>query len=202
MKKSMVYFVLYVVLITELLIVITERDELEEKEHAVRDKMLQSIAESYKAPLLLAIPNKSTDYNIGNKENPYAAVIFTPVGLVSDEEKKSVEFFVTLAPGSKTPAGWPSGGVTTKQGNDKFWLEQNGDGNARFMGEYTAEGDYSFRVFCQVERQFPGYLPDYLLEELKHMVGEQHIAKSPTEDFKVSAKRQGGVVRKGAEIVF
>ena len=46
-NKNVVYFVLYIVILTELLIVITERDELEEVEHQIRDKMLTTLAKMY-----------------------------------------------------------------------------------------------------------------------------------------------------------
>jgi hypothetical protein len=55
---------MYLVLIVELLIVITERDELEEKETLIRDKMLNTLVESYKQPLILSIPQRTSDYNL------------------------------------------------------------------------------------------------------------------------------------------
>jgi hypothetical protein len=202
MKKNMVYFVLYVVLITELLIVITERDELEEKEHSVRDKMLNSLADSYKRPVLLAIPNRRTDYDVGAKENGGAVVVMTPVGLVSDEEKKGVEFYVDVVPGSRTPSDWPSGGLTSKNGNDVYKLIKTDDGNAQFLAKLSSEGEYSFRAYCKVERKLPSYLPDFLLADLAKRVGEQKVSTSPKEEFLIVAKRQGGVKKQGVEFLF
>lgn len=202
MKKNMVYFVLYVVLITELLIVITERDELEEKEHVVRDKMLNSLADSYKRPVLLAIPNRKTDYDIGAKENGGAVVVMTPVGLVSDEEKKEVEFFIDVAPGGKQPADWPSGGLTSKTNNGNYKLIKTDDGNAQFIAKLTTEGEFAFRAYCRVERKLPSYLPDFLLADLANRVGEQKISTSPKEEFSIIAKRQGGVKKQAVEFLF
>lgn len=198
MKKSMVYFIMYIVLISELLIVILERDELHEQEMAVRDKMLTSIAESYKAKPILFIPAKKSDYNTESKEP--LNVVLTPLGLVSDEEKNLVKFFVDVAPNSKAPAGWPSGGIKSNNGNENFKIQKSKDGSGTVVGKFN-EGEYEFVTHFEVERQLPGYLPPHLLEALKQMVGEQQVAKSSVEKFSVSAKRQGGVKKKGAEIL-
>ena len=71
---KMLYFVLYIVLITELLIVITERDELEEVEKNIRTNMLGSIAASYKAPITLTATPKFLDYNVAAEEGREATV--------------------------------------------------------------------------------------------------------------------------------
>ena len=81
---------MYLVLIVELLIVITERDELDEKEHLIRDKMLNTLAESYKQPLVLTIPQRYSDFNLKSKEP--LRVVLTAVGVASDGEKKNLEF--------------------------------------------------------------------------------------------------------------
>ncbi|NCQ17178.1 MAG: hypothetical protein COZ80_03265 [Ignavibacteria bacterium CG_4_8_14_3_um_filter_37_9] len=200
MKKSLVYFILYLVLLTELLVVITERDEAEEVQDQIRDKMLSSMATSYKNPLLLAIPQPKTDFNLGDPENKEVVVVMTPIGLVSDEEKKSVEFHVEVAPGSSTPAGWPSGGLDVKNGNESFKIVRSDDGNGKLVGKIETAGDFQFKAYCKVERQLPSYLPEFLLEALKEMVGEQKTAKSPVQPFSISAKRQGGKVSKGIEV--
>lgn len=200
MKKSLVYFILYLVLLTELLVVITERDEYEEAQKEVRSKMLSSMAASYKSPLLLAIPQAKTDFNLGDPENKEVVVVLTPIGLVSDEEKKSVEFYVDVAPGSPKPAGWPSDGLTVTSGNETFQIVRGEDGNGKLVGKIETAGDFQFKAYCKVERQLPSYLPHFLLQALKDMVGEQKTAKSPVESFSISAKRQGGKVSKGIEV--
>lgn len=198
MKKNMVYFVLYVVLITELLIVITERDELEEKEHEVRDKMLATIAESYKKPVLLSIPQAESDYNINNEE-PHS-IVMTPLGLVSDEEKQNVSYTINVV-GNSTPRNWPSGGLTNESVNDAFQIELNQDGSAIFKAEFSSTGTYTFEAYFSVERELPQYLPDYLLEELEHMIGTQKEAKSEAAQFQVKTT-SGGVQKKQEEIFF
>lgn len=199
--SKMLYFVLYVLLLSELMVVITERDELEEKEHAVRDRMLASIAESYQKPIVLSANPKFLDYNVGSKENTEAVISLSVFGLVSDEEKSGVEFYLDVD-GGKTPPGWPSGGINSKSGGSDNYKLTNDQGNGIFTATFTSEGEFKFSAYCQAKRIFPGYLPDYLLEDLQAIVGEKTEAKSNNETFTVSAKRQGGVQKKGLEIDF
>lgn len=199
---KMLYFVLYVVLITELLIVITERDELEESEQAIRNNMLGSIAASYKAPISLSSTPKFLDYNVTGEGEHEATIVLSVAGLVSDEEKAAVAYYVNVVPGSKAPDAWPSGGINTGKGSGKYKLVKNEDGSAKFLATIGAEGDYKFAAYCEVDRKWPGYLEKTpLLDSLKVMVGNLSRAKSNTETFTISAKRQGGVKKKGAELV-
>lgn len=199
MKKNMVYFVLYVVLLTELLVVITERDELEAKDHEIRDKMINTLAESYKQPLLLTIPQKHSDYNLASKEA--LNVVLTPAGLVSDEEKKDLKFYVDVDPSSSRPANWPQGGITFEKGNEQFKLYRQ-NGNAVFSAKISNAGEFKFKAYCETEREFPSYLPDYLMDSLKVRVGNLKMARSDKEDFSITAKALGGVETKKAEIFF
>ncbi len=190
----MVYFVLYIVLITELLIVITERDELQEVEHQIRDKMIATLAEMYKTPIILSVPDKFSDYNLASKEPK--RVVFTPIGLNSEQEKKNVKFFITMAEGSKTPKGWPEGGVTPDNQNEYFSVKTE-DGNAVFVANFQNPGKFVFSVKCEVDRVLPDYLPEKLLEELKKEIGEANLhQESEPVEFVVNAKRIGGLKKK------
>jgi len=198
MKKNMIYFVMYLVLITELLIVITERDELDEKEHLIRDKMLTTLAESYKQPLLLAIPQRNSDYNI--KSRDFLKVVLTPAGLVSNAEKNKLQFFVNIDKSSKkTPSDWPKNGLSLKDSTKNFKLIRE-NGNAVFLAKFHRAGRYKFNAFCMVEREFPKYLPQYLYDSLLVRVGGYKLSKSNKEIFQVKAKTLGGVKTKRAEI--
>ncbi|MBI2417879.1 MAG: hypothetical protein HYV28_08250 [Ignavibacteriales bacterium] len=200
---KMLYFVLYIVLIVELLIVITERDELEEVEAHIRTNMLGSIANSYKLPIQLSVTPKALDYNVGATENNDATVVLSVVGLVADEEKKEVKYHVDVDPSSKVPDGWPSGGVSTGDGTEKYKVLNDEQGNATFLAKINSEGDYKFIAQCQVDRKFPEYLHGTpLLDSLKVMVGNLTTAISNKDKFAISAKRQGGVKKAGAQIVF
>lgn len=200
MKKNMIYFVMYLVLIVELLIVITERDELDEKEHLIRDKMLNTLAESYKQPIVLTIPQRTSDYNL--KEKDPLRVVLAPVGLASSAERKKVEFFIDVDKKTKRkPSGWPSGGLSLNNSTKDFKLVRE-DGNAVLIANFQKEGVYNFTAYCQLEREFPDYLPQYLMDSLTVRVGKFKLAKSNTEGFMVRASTLGGVKKKRAEISF
>jgi hypothetical protein len=200
MNKNMVYFVMYIVLIVELLIVITERDELEEKEALIRDKMLNTLVESYKQPVILSIPQRVSDYNISSKEP--MRVVLTPAGLVSDVEKKNLKFFITMDKKSKqTPSRWPSKGISLED-STKYYKVVKENGNAVFVADFKRMGDFKFNAYCTVQREFPSYLPDYLYESLLEKVGEFKTATSDVESFIINVKTLGGVKKKRAEISF
>lgn len=200
MQKNMIYFVMYLVLIVELLIVITERDELDAKESLIRDKMLNTLAEAYKQPLVLTIPQRTSDYNLKSKEP--LKVVLTPIGVVSTSEKKNLEFFINIDKKSRyKPVGWPKGGLTINNSTKNFKLIKE-NGNAVFVANFKKEGRYKFTAYCQLEHEFPDYLPQYLLDSLKVRVGEFKVAKSNIEKFSVRASTIGGVKKKRAEISF
>lgn len=194
MKKSQVYFIMYIVLITELLVVITERDELHEKEQQVKAKMVKSIAEQYKRPITLVIPNPNTTKEINGDS---VIVAMTPLGLVSDEEKKEVKFFVNLVSKGGDPIGsFPAGGLSEGITANGYQIVKTDDGNARFIVLKPGRaGDFVFSAYCQVTRILPSYLPQFLLDELKKEIGTLSDAKSEPVNFtiKVTAANKGDV---------
>jgi hypothetical protein len=181
--------------------VIVERDDLLEQEEAIRDKMLATIAESYKKPVLLNIPEQYSDYNIKNKEPK--KVVMTPIGLVSDKEKQNIQYYIDVVKGSKyRPTGWPKGGITIDNKTDKYFITKNSDGSAVFNAMLTLPGVYKFYAYFKVKRELPAYLPDFLQQELAHMIGEKLEAVSPKVEFTINAKRIGGVKKKEVEFDF
>jgi len=191
---------MYLVLIVELLIVITERDELEEKEILIRNKMLNTLVQSYKQPLILSIPQRTSDYDLSSKES--IRIVLTPAGLVSDVEKKYLKFFINIDENSKNkPIGWPKDGITINDSTSNFKLNRT-NGNAVFVANFDKSGDYKFNAYCSVVRQFPDYLPEYLLAELASRVGKFKTAISGLEKFEIKVKALGGVKKKSAEISF
>jgi hypothetical protein len=191
---------MYLVLIVELLIVITERDELEEKETLIRDKMLNTLVESYKQPLILSIPQRTSDYNLNSKEP--IRVVLTPAGLVSHAETKNLEFYISMDNKSKKiPSRWPANGISLNDSTTNFKMIKE-NGNAVFIANFKKAGDYKFNAYCTVEREFPDYLPDYLYDSLSARVGKFKVATSEVENFKIRVKTLGGVKKKRAEISF
>lgn len=199
--KNMVYFVLYVVLLTELLVVITERDELHEKEIEVKKKMLSSIADSYNQKFMLYIPQKQSE--ISPKSEEPATITMNTTGLVSREEKENIEFFVEWDPSSKNkPKDWPVDGLTNFSPEQEFYEVVVKDGNGTFyLDPAIGVGEYKFSVYARAERVFPQYLPHFLLEELEHMV-DMKVVESDKEFFQITVKREGEIARKRISTVF
>lgn len=195
--KNLVYFILYIVLITELLIVILERDELEEKEHKVRDKMIGTIADHMVQPLILTVPVRS-DRDAGSKEP--TIIKLTPIGLVEDEVKV-VKFFIDVAPGTRTPPGWPAGGISVDKSTQEYSVSRDPNGNGDFAVLLNSPGEYKFTCYASVERTIPSYLPDHLkealIEEVNHKKGlkdqkELNIqSKSETKTFILNVTTKG-----------
>lgn len=201
MKKNMVYFILYVVLITELLIVITERDELDETQESVRKEMLKTI---YKEDVTLKVAN-SIDYEI-KKDNKFN-VIITVSGLVSEKEKGSIVYKIKVSPNSRIkPIGFPEELNTISPVNEIFILEKDSTGNASFQGAFDREGDYIFTVIAEVKRSAPAYMASIpgLTEEFEKLMREEKKLEVTTkpETFVIHAKSLGGVQKAAAEFRF
>ncbi len=200
MKKNMVYFILYVVLITELLIVITERDELDEAQESVRKEMLRTI---YKEDVALKVAN-SIDYEI-KKDNKFN-VIITATGLVSEMEKANIVYKIKVSPNSKVrPTGFPDE-LNTNSVSGLYVIERDSSGNASFQGAFDREGDYIFTVVAEVKRVAPTYMMAIpgLVQEFEKMMKEDNKLEVTTkpETFVIHAKSLGGVQKAAAEFRF
>ena len=186
MSKNQVYFVLYIVLITELLIVIHERDILEAQERYIRDNMITTLAEIYQEPVYLTIPQKESEVSV----NKNATVQINAVGLYSDEEKELIEYNIDISKGRK-PRGWPEGGISNGYEKDGYKLIVD-NGNAIFQAKIPNTGDFKFNVSASVERILPSYLPKNLLQELKHQIGAVNLKqRTEKEDFEINVIREG-----------
>ncbi len=200
MKKNMVYFVMYIVLISELLIVITERDDLQEVENQIRDKMLVTIAKIYKKPIVLNVPEVYSSFNLGAKEPK--KLVLMPIGLYSQKEKDAVSFHIDIAPKSPRPDNWPAGGITSEKGTNQYKIVKD-NGTAIFVAKFKKAGKYKFDAFCQVDRALPDYLPPRLLKILKEKIGKANLhQKSQSVRFQIDAKRIGGLKKREFEISF
>jgi len=199
-KKNMVYFVMYIVLISELLIVITERDDLQEVENQIRDKMLVTIAKIYQKPIVLNVPEVYSTFSIGSKQPK--KVVLMPIGLYSEKEKEDVSFHIDIAPKSPRPDNWPLNGITSEKGTEQYQIIKN-NGTAVFMAKFKKAGKYKFNAFCRVDRVLPDYLPPRLLKILKEKIGKANLhQRSSLVEFEIDAKRIGGLKKRGVEISF
>lgn len=195
MKKNMVYFVLYIVLITELLIVIQERDILVEAEEKIKENLIASLAESYTQDLILSIPDDYSTHNLKKSSSTNVAMI--PIGVISESEKKRLEYYVKLAEDSPEPRGWPGDELSLNNGNNNFKLEKR-NGNAVFISDFSNSGTFEFIAYCKVERNIPDYITGELLEYFKEKVGVEGedveteiIKQSGDEKFTIEAESPG-----------
>ncbi len=193
MAKANVYFVMYLVLLSELITIITERDILTKHEIKVKKKLIESIGNSYKNPVFVNAQQGVT-WVIGS-ETP-ADVIINNVGLVSDQEKKNVKYTVDVD--GNAPAGW-QGPLTNneKKGNfELVFIPQKGD--AEFKGNFTSEGKYKFMVTMEVERVLPDYLIGKTKTELEKIVADKKFQKATTTFSVDVSKKNTGVQKQGA----
>lgn len=209
MGKANVYFVMYLVLLTELLVIVTERDNLTKQEIKVRNKMLSSIGKSYENKVLVtASPQDQSWESVDqqtNKPNGPAEVSLDNIGLVSDQEKAGVKYMVKVAPGSKAPSGWPGNVTQDTKGQYELKFDKK-TGKGQFFAKFN-DSDlgslYTFELTCEVERVLPDYLPKKLQEELEHKLkGKTHQKAAPFK-FQISPQKIGkGEIKKGPTIEF
>lgn len=192
--KNLIYFVLYIVLITELLIVIQERDELEEEEHRIRDSLIVNVGDAIKQPLILQVDELTTREK-DLKE--YSVVNMKAIGLVSKEERNTIKYFIRLSEKSKSLPNFPKEGIQTDQNDHpNFIIERDPDGGGKFKFKIDIEGEYRFLAKCEVERTVPAYLPPRLREMLEEYIKDFKIAKSEEKEFIIKVTAQG-VQRQG-----
>lgn len=186
MKTNKVYFVLYIVLVVELLAVITERNILQEMEEELKGKMISTISEIYKKDIELTVPEKYSEYTLGTKNNN--KILMSVLNLFSEDEKKNVEVNLDIKDNSKVPYKWPKGGISLGY-EDKNYKLYKDNGNIVFENNIKISGKFNFIATCNVERVLPTYLPEELLNELKIKIGDKSLTqKSKPEFFSVNVK--------------
>lgn len=178
-RKISFYFVLYLVVLVELLAVVIERDssELELKKRLEEYEAIQdSIIASYNEPIRLTVQD-ATDWLITNPKDSLH-ILITVSNLQTPEEKASVKYyFIHNQEDEDKPAEF-SAITDSKTGNGHFYFRSN-----------TA-GTFEFGVFCLVKRKFPSYLPEIILEGITNRMGDEFNALSDTVNFKINTKLQ------------
>lgn len=178
-RKISFYFVLYLVVLVELLAVVIERDnsELELKKRLKEYETIQdSIIASYNEPIRLTVQG-ATDWLITNPKDSLH-ILISVSNLQTPEEKASVKyFFIKNAEHENNPTEF-SVMTDKKTGNGHFYFKSN------------KAGTFDFNVFCLVRRKFPRYLPEIILEGITSKIGDEFNAFSDTANFKVKAKIQ------------
>jgi hypothetical protein len=177
--KISFYFVLYLVVLVELLAVVIERDnsELELKKRLKEYETIQdSIIASYNEPIRLTVQG-ATDWLITNPKDSLH-ILISISNLQTPEEKASVKYFFIENKGLENNPTKYSVISDKKTGNGHFYFKSN------------KAGTFDFNVFCLIRRKFPSYLPDIILEGITSKMGDEFNAFSDTVNFKVKAKIQ------------
>ena len=168
------YFILYLVVLIQLLAVIIERDSTElELQARLREytTIQDSIISLYSRPILLDV-QEETDWLISGKDS--AQVLISISNLHTLEEKAGVQYFIT----------------PDKEGNYYNVILEKETGNGNFYFKTNKNGSYNFDVYCKLRRQLPRYLPDIIIDGIFAKVGTDFKATSDTVSFKIKAKHK------------
>ena len=171
-SKVPFYFVLYLVVLVELLAIIIERDstELELQARLKEYATIQdSIISLYSQPILLDV-QEEVDWLISSKDS--AHVLISVSNLHTLEEKAGVQYYINANDG----------------GNYYNVFVDKTTGNGNFFFKTNKNGIYNFDVFCKLRRQLPRYLPDIIIEGIIAKIGTDYIATSDTVSFRIKAK--------------
>ena len=168
------YFVLYLVVLIQLLAVIIERDSTELELQARLNEyatIQDSIISLYSRPILLDV-QEETDWLISSKDS--AHVLISISNLHTLEEKSGVQYYIN----------------PDKEGNYYNVIVDKETGNGNFYFKTNINGSYNFDVYCKLRRQLPRYLPDIIIEGILAKVGADYKATSDTVSIKIKAKHQ------------
>ena len=173
-SKVPFYFVLYLVVLVELLAIIIERDSTELELQARLNEyatIQDSIISLYSQPILLGV-QEETDWLISSKDSAHVLIYIS--NLHTLEEKSGVRYFIS----------------PNEEGNYYNVLVDKKTGNGNFYFKTNKNGIYNFDVFCRLKRQLPRYLPDIIIEGIIAKVGPDYLATSDTVSFKIKAKHK------------
>lgn len=176
--KISFYFVLYLVVLVELLAVIIERDnsELELKARLKEYETIQdSVIASYSQPILLNV-QKVTNWLITGRDSLH--ILISVSNLQTLEEKAAVRYFLA------------DNEMNNYRSLEFSIITDRKTGNGNFYFKPKRAGTFDFNVFCLVRRKLPKYLPDIILQGIITKIGREFTAVSDTVSFKVKATIQ------------
>ncbi len=196
MKAGKIYFVLYIVIIVELLVVITERDRLLNEAGEAIGKFKDLNEEQYVQKLTLEIPQKTRNFVVPFNESLRATNYFVsnliPSGLVSKSEQDSIEYIAELTEESQRNFFWLPKRISSndKETNPNFYISRSEVGgisnlflrftwpeilgkNQRIANQISQPGGYAslnVKLFFQtpriIARAFDGQTTSLILESI------------------------------------
>ena len=168
------YFVLYLVVLIQLLAVIIERDNTELELQARLNEyatIQDSIISLYSHSILLEV-QEETNWVISSKDSAHVLVSISNLHTLA--EKAGVQYFIN----SNEEGNYYNIYVDKKTGNGNFYFKTN------------KNGTYDFDVFSKLRRQLPRYLPDIIIDGIVAIVGTDYKATSDTVSFKIKARHK------------
>ena len=172
--KISFYFVLYLIVLVELLAVIIERDTSEQQTKSrlsQYESVTDSLVKMYQQPILVSV-QKQTNWTITRTDS--LGILISVSELQSASEKERVRFHLKL---KDSDLPWSSNHVVLdkRTGNGSFYF------NERKPGEYT------YNVYCTVRRDIPKYLPNIVYNQIAKKLGENFEVSSDTVHFLIKA---------------
>ncbi len=174
-RKISFYFVLYLVVLVELLAVIVERDnsELELKARLKEFETIQdSVIAAYSQPILLSV-QEVTNWLITGRDSLH--ILISVSNLQTPEEKAGVRYFFI------------DDKINSIRSLDFSIVTDKKTGNGNFYFKPKNAGAFNFNVFCLVRRKLPKYLPAIILEGITKEIGSEFTVISDTVGFKINA---------------
>ncbi len=172
--KISFYFVLYLIVLVELLAVIIERDTSEQQTKSrlsQYETVTDSLIKMYQLPILISV-QKETNWTITNKDS--LGILISVSELQTPREKEKVKFHLKLKD-SNLP--WSSNHVVldSRTGNGSFYFTEK------------KPGEYTYNVYCTVHRAIPKYLPNIVYNQIAKKLGENFEVSSDTVHFLIKA---------------
>lgn len=172
--KISFYFVLYLIVLVELLAVIIERDT---SEHSTKTQLKQyeaiqdSLIKMFNQPILISVQDH-TDWTITSNDS--LGILISVSELQTPKEKERVKFHLKL---KDTPSPWTGEHI----------IPDKRTGNGTFYFAEKKAGNYTYNIYCTVRRDIPKYLPNIIYKEIVKRLGENFEAVSDTVQFSIKA---------------
>jgi len=175
-QKISFYFVLYIVILVDFLMVINERDYAEEAMRGVVDSLIVAVQHQ---PLTVYAPERMTV-----KPGEKSTVVLSPLGLRAPEERASVRY--NISPVGEPRAPW------------EFTSTKDSMGKGLFTFTPTTIGTFRFLVVAQGKRQVASMqLPESIRELITEKQGKLIPVPNDSVRFEVEVTAKGAE-KKGA----
>lgn len=191
MSKNIVYFVLYIIILSEVLIVIVERDEYEEQIKTMVKEMLEGYKQEFKVKL------PEDEYTMQTTQQNELAIVISPIGI----NTKSDSVLYVVRP--KVKGAFPKVGkdsLVAGIDNDPskpiyFKLDENKQAQLMIKPGYYGIGEHKLEVVAYLKRVLPPTIKGDFLKEVNKILNADKIVASNISDFKINVK--GGFAAQG-----